>query len=490
MPDAKDNDSRIQNMDRWNYDCWWKMFNPRQLLVHTQLLRAIANGSDEAWPLDVREQALGAFQQYLRNHNMFVFWNPQRDTPEPMFSNANYHLKQQLIENCIFGELGRGNWKACVNKVIEGISWLQKPWELNIGSSSGITRSTKAEPQDPVIAKQMLHCQSSTDLSALDSSEFDLIITEPPFGNNLFYADLADFFYVWLRIPLLHWYQKLPELAYFEPIRTPHSLEAVENSAEHPDNREAWEKDLKIGANYLELIQSRTNDATLKLGVPNSLYRPEPAADFYRQTLTACWTEAGQLLKPGGMMAFTFHHSADASWVDVLEALFNAGYILVATYPIRSDETKGEGGAFGSKQIEYDIVHVCRKQLDDPQPVSWAKMRRWVKAEVGRLKELLEHSHGKNLPEADLLVILRGKALEFYSRHYGQVYTGEGEILSVREALLGINLILDDLGEETSQVRSPEAAEPQTRLFLRIFTDRTSIPRDELHKTLRGTGIS
>ena len=191
-------------------------------------------------------------------------------------------------------------------------------------------------------------------------------------------------------------------------------------------------------------------------------------------------------------MAFTFHHNEDEAWVNVLEALFNAGYVLVATYPIRSDETKGSAAnaAFGSKKIEYDIIHVCRKQLDVPQPVSWAKMRRWVKDEVGYLKELLEHSHSKDLPEADLRVILRGKALEFYSRHYGQVYTGEGEILSVREALLGINLILDDLAEETSQVRPPEAAEPATRLFLRIFTNRTSIPRDELHKTLRGTGIS
>ena len=45
-------------------------------------------------------------------------------------------------------------------------------------------------------------------------------------------------------------------------------------------------------------------------------------------------------------MAFTFHHSADAPWVDVLEALFTAGYLLIATYPIRSDETKGATDAF------------------------------------------------------------------------------------------------------------------------------------------------
>lgn len=492
LPFAMETHLQKGNLTTRGYTHWWKMFNSRQLLVHTQLLQAIANSSDESWTLDIREQALGAFQQYLRNQNMFAFWNQTADKLEPMFSNANYHPKQQLVENCVFSGLGRGNWKSSAEKVVDGVLWLREPWELVVGHGASGSKSTKVEPQDSVVVEQTSLCQSSTDLSALNDNEFDLVITDPPFGNNLFYADLADFFYVWLRIPLVKWYQGFPERAYFEPEFTPKALEAIKNPAEHPDDREDWEKDRKIRQAHLEAIQSYANDSTLKPGDPNPMYRPEPAEDFYQQTLSACWAEAGRLLKPGGLMAFTFHHNEDEAWVNVLEALFDAGYVLVATYPIRSDETKGSAAnaAFGSKKIEYDIIHVCRKQLDVSQPVSWAKMRRWVKEEVEHLKELLEHSHSKDLPEADLRVIMRGKALEFYSRHYGQVYTGEGEILSVREALLGINLILDDLAEETSQVRPPEAAEPATRLFLRIFTNRTSIPRDELHKILRGTGIS
>ena len=100
------------------------------------------------------------------------------------------------------------------------------------------------------------------------------------------------------------------------------------------------------------------------------------------------------MLKAGGLLAFTFHHSEDAPWVDVLESLFNAGYILTATYPVSSDESKGETAAFGSRKIEYDIIHVCRKRLEEPLPVAWAKMRRWVKGEALHLKDLLEHSHG------------------------------------------------------------------------------------------------
>ena len=227
------------------------------------------------------------------------------------------------------------------------------------------------------------------------------------------------------------------------------------------------------------------------MGDPNPLYLPEPASDFYRKTLTACWAESARKMKPGGLLAFTFHHSEDDPWIDVLESLFDADLYLAATYPIRSDETKGATAAFGSRKIEYDIIHVCRKRLADPEPVSWAQMRRWVKKEAATLRDLLEHTHQRELSEPDLRVILRGKALEFYSRHYGEVLTGESKALGVRDALLGINQLLDDLltaGDARRQ--PPEAAEPLSRLYLRLFQDRKSLPKGDLHKTLRGTGFS
>ena len=179
----------------------------------------------------------------------------------------------------------------------------------------------------------------------------------------------------------------------------------------------------------------------------------------------------------------------------MLKALFDAGYFLVSTYPIRSDETKGdaENAAFGSKKIEYDIIHVCRKRLHEPEPVAWSRMRRWVKEEAERLKDLLEQTHGKALPGSDLRVILRGKSLEFYSRHYGKVFTGEGQLLELRDALLGINQLLDDILESAARdggLRPPDSAEPASRLFFSIFKNTSELARDDLHKRLRGTGLS
>ena len=426
---------------------WWTMFNPRQLLVHAQLLKAIVEVGSYDWK--VREYVLGGFQQYLRNQSLFGFWNPQRDTPEPMFSNNNYHPKSTVVENCVFPVLGRGNWASSSEGILEGRDWAIKPWEaVSIEAlkrrdpdlAAQLTgKSEKVLPGDPVLGAEV-NQGSSTDLKELASGSLDLVITDPPFGGLLHYSELADFFYVWLRLALK---DKYPE--YFASEYTPKSLEAVANRAREPED-------------------------------PNG---------FYQRLLTQCWREAYRILKPGGILAFTFHHSEDDPWVAVLESLFDAGYYLEATYPIRSDETKGEG-EFGSKTIEYDIIHVCRKRTEEPKPVSWGRMRREVMADVRQLQAMLENHAKEGLPAADIQVIRRGKALEYFSRHYGKVYVDEGQAISVRDALIGINQLIDedaDKGKEAPPVNS----EPMSRQFLRTFDGKSEIPRDQLQKFLKGS---
>lgn len=292
--------------------------------------------------------------------------------------------------------------------------------------------------------KVVLGCASATELADSANRSVDFVITDPPFGDNLFYSDLANFFFAWLRIPLRGEYPPL-----FTPTQTPNAQEALK---------------------------------------PRAL--PEDEGDqYYYDRLTPCWAEAHRVLKDGGLLAFTFHHSEDSQWEIVLRSLFDAGFILQQTFPIASDEMKGEAGSFGAKGTEYDMIHVCRKRLEDPSPVSWAKMRRWVKDEMIRLRNLLELYRKELLPEADIRVILRGKALEFYSRHYGQVFKGTEEPLTVREALLGINQLLDD-DQMPQRKRPPEDAEPLSRLMLQVYCERSEIARDELHKLLRGTGVT
>ena len=112
--------------------------------------------------------------------------------------------------------------------------------------------------EDPVEHGAILTCESATDLSDISESSYDLVITDPPFGGLLHYAELADFFYVWLRLVLKDRY---PE--YFSSEYTPKALEAVSNRARQPDDPDG----------------------------------------FYQRILTECWREAYRILKPGGILA-------------------------------------------------------------------------------------------------------------------------------------------------------------------------------------------
>ena len=431
---------------------WWTMFNPRQLLVHSQLLKTIVTLGGYSW--ESREYVLGAFQQYLRNQSLFTLWNVKADKLEPMFANNNYHPKSTVIENCVFANLGRGNWASCIEGIIEGREWGVAPWETvsvealrRINPQLGAecsgknekVKSKKVMPGDPLIPATVLQ-GSSTELTQLQDGSIDLVITDPPFGGLLHYSELSDFFYVWLRLVLKSRY---PDV--FGAEFTPKVMEVVANRAREP----------------------------------------EDADGFYQRLLTQCWREAHRILKPSGILAFTFHHSEDEPWVAVLESLFEAGYYLEATYPIRSDETKGEG-EFGSKTIEYDIIHVCRKRTEEPNAVSWGRMRREVMADVRQLQAMLESHAKEGLPAADIQVIRRGKALEYFSRHYGKVFVDDGRTISVKDALVGINQLIDEDADKGKEP-PPVNAEPITRQFLRTFDGKTEVARDQLQKFLKGS---
>ena len=425
---------------------WYTMFNPRQLLVHAQLLKSIVNTGNYGW--EIREYVLGAFQQYLRNQSLFTLWNVQGDKLEPQFSNSDYRPKATVVENCVFAKLGRGNWTSSAEGILEGREWAMHPWDvvsiehlkqITFSDAHNLTsKSEKVYPGDQVSSVDFFQA-SSTELDHLESGSIDIVITDPPFGGILQYAELADFFYVWLRLVLKNKY------SFFKPDYTPKAVEVVENS----------------------------------------FREKEAPGAYYQRLLTQCWLETYRILKPAGILAFTFHHDKDEAWASVLESLFDAGFYLESTYPVRSDETKGDG-QFGSQKIEYDIIHVCRKRTEDPQSVSWGRMRREVMADVRQIQQLLENHAKEGLPAADIQVIRRGKALEYFSRHYGKVYVDDDRTISVRDALLGINQLIDEDADKGKDL-PPVNAEPITRQFLRIFSNAPELKRDQMQKFLKGS---
>lgn len=273
---------------------WADFFNPRQLLVHTTLLKTITESQRSS---ATTEFVLGGFQQYLRNNNLFCIWDISRDCMAPHLSNNNFNPKSGAVENSVFSDLGRGNWSSCAEGLVEGLEWTLNPFEVVSGkilanfTAIESDKNAKAYCDDPVQPFHGLTCQSATELSAYSDSTVDLVITDPPFGGLLHYAELSDFFYVWLRLALKGRYPNEFGAPY-----VPKALEAIASEARHPDDADA----------------------------------------FYQRILTDCWREVYRILKPGGILAFTFHHSEDEPWVCVLESLFD-GHL---SNPQRRDERR------------------------------------------------------------------------------------------------------------------------------------------------------
>jgi hypothetical protein len=200
---------------------WWTMFNPRQLLVLSNLIRRIIFADDVSH--HIREFVLGAFLQYVRYQNMFVIWQIHRDCLAPHFSNNNYHPKANVVENGVFSDVGSGNWSSCIQTALDGIAWASDPWEIVSTAhleqtcreaASQITgKGYRITCADPVPATGVLDCRSATDLCILENNSYDLVITDPPFGGLLHYAELADFFHVWLRLGLKDKYPEISTLS-------------------------------------------------------------------------------------------------------------------------------------------------------------------------------------------------------------------------------------------------------------------------------------
>ena len=119
--------------------------------------------------------------------------------------------------------------------------------------------------------------------------------------------------------------------------------------------------------------------------------------------------------------------------------------------------------------------------------MSWGRMRREVLADVRQLQGMLENHARAGLPAADLQVIRRGKALEYFSRHYGKVYVDEGRPISVKDALVGINQLIDEDAEQGHEPppvnrRADHAAVPAN------LDGKAELARDQIAKVAEGLG--
>lgn len=426
---------------------WHQLFNPRQLLCLATMLKAIDEEGDQT----LKEMLLSAFFQLVRNQCLLCFYDITRDHLVPALSRKDFAPPKTPLENSVWGSAyGRGTFSSIIDKIIVGKEFCLHPSDRKLVFQSSGTGNQPVlidVPRDERIigttANVLLEAQSSTHLDALNlDNKLDVIVTDPPYAKNVNYSEVADFFYIWLRLLLA---DKYPS---FAPEFAPKAEEINVQAA-----------------------------------------RGHSMEDFERG-LTEVFRKSGDLLKEEGLLVFTFHHEANSAWETVLESVMKAGFSVEAAYPIESEARKS--GSMGAQKIAYDIIHVCKKRDPDAAitPRSWAGVRQEIRRRAREEIRAIEAGrYGQEpLPAADINVILIGKCLELYSRHYGAITEGEEKrVVELHEALKEIRNLVDALvTREHPLPPELEDLDAESRVYLLTLCGHKEIKSDDIHKTTRG----
>ena len=248
---------------------------------------------------------------------------------------------------------------------------------------------------------------SQIDAVSQDVTLDKIVSTDPPYYDNIGYADLSDFFYVWLRRSLR---PTFPDL--FATLAVPKVEELVATPYRHgsKDRAEAFFLDGMTHA-----MQRLADQA--HLGFPVTIYYA------FKQSENRGYGEI-----------------ASTGWETFLDAVIRAGLGVSGTWPLRTELSNRMVG-MGTNALASSIVLVCR-----PRPVdaSVATRREFVDALKAELPDALHQMQQGNIAPVDLAQAAIGPGMAVFTR-YARVLNASGDALSVREALALINQTLDEV---------------------------------------------
>ena len=233
-----------------------------------------------------------------------------------------------------------------------------------------------------------------------------MVSTDPPYYDNIGYADLSDFFYVWMRQSLKDTYPKL-----FRTMLVPKAEELVATPYRFEGSTEKARDFFEDGMLHTcqQIYQYARED------IPVTIYYAYKQSDTDEDSKTA-----------------------STGWETMLSAIIRAGFAITGTWPMRT-EMANRSIASGTNALASSIVLVCRKRpADAPQTT-----RRGFIAELKReLRPALQKLQRSNIAPVDLAQSAIGPGMGVYSR-YGQVLEADGSAMTVRSALQIINQELD-----------------------------------------------
>jgi putative DNA methylase len=260
---------------------------------------------------------------------------------------------------------------------------------------------------------------------AMESSAFAgraMVCTDPPYYDNIGYADLSDFFYVWLRRSLREVWPSL-----FVTLLTPKTEELIASPYRFGGDKKAAQRFFETG---LGRAFDRMREAH------NGLY---PLTVYYAFKQSEA-TEGS----PVGADAPV----ASTGWETMLEGLLQAGFLIDGTWPLRTERSARSVG-IGTNALASSIVLVCRLRPNDAPSTTRRQFLSELQRELpGALRNL---QHG-NIAPVDLAQAAIGPGMAVFSRH-SRVLESDGSPMRVRTALSLINQVLaETLAEQEGEM--------------------------------------
>ncbi len=337
-------------------------------------------------------------------------------------SITSWHSSRNLIRNTFARQAIPMNWDFTETN----------PLSDSTGNfRGGVDWIYKVIVEVPAMVSSEAHQQNAT--ASINGIDHPVISTDPPYYDNIGYADLSDFFYVWLRrsigtvYPSIFGTLLVPKSA--ELVATPYRFDGSKKKAQ-----EFFEKGL---GNAFARMRERAN--------------PDyPITVYYAFKQTESDSENG------------LTRVASTGWETMLEGLLSTGFQITGTWPMRS-ELGNRMLASGTNALASSIVLVCRPRSAEVPP---ATRQEFVRALRRELPDALSVMMAENVAPVDLAQATIGPGMAIYSR-YSKVIEADGSPMRVRTALQIINQSLDEhLSEAEGDV------DPHTRFALTWFEQR------------------
>lgn len=390
------------------------LFTPRQLVALTtfsDLVQeaiekcrqdALAAGlADDSTGLDAGGSGATAYAQavgvYLGlaadrmtdSHSSLTSWTSQRDTLRNTFARQALPMVWDFAEANPFSD-STGNFSSA-------LGWVEKAFDGFPAYPAGTVIQTNAQDQS--------------------ISSCKVVSTDPPYYDNIGYADLSDFFYVWLRKSLRPIFPGL-----YATLAVPKAEELVATPYRHGSKEKAESFFLDGMTHAIHNLAEQAHP-----GFPVTIYYA------FKQAETK--GDAG---------------TSSTGWETFLDAVIRAGFALTGTWPMRT-EREGRTISSGTNTLASSIVLVCRKRHADAATISRREFIRELNAVLP--EALMDMTRGGiNSPVApvDLSQAIIGPGMAIFSQ-YAAVLEADGKPMSVRTALQLINRFLaeDDFDHDT-----------------------------------------